>query len=223
MKYPVNFEIELKRNNYPGKFIVFEGIDASGKTTHAKDLVEKLKARGVKAIYTKEPTDGEVGQMIRKVLGYKTKVPPVSLQYLFCADRGVHQEEIISWLKKGYVIVSDRYFWSAVAYGISDLSGVVDYYLTVYSVLSFYNQFIAPDFNFFLDVEVDEAVARIKKSGKHKEIYDNRGKIVKIKDSYEKLIAKFQDEFTIIDANRPIEKVSEEILNTVYSILNTKK
>ena len=219
MKYPIKFELEFRKHKFPGTFIVFEGIDASGKTTHAKDLVEKLKARGVKAIYTKEPTDGEIGQLIRRVLGYKTKVPPVSLQYLFCADRGIHQKEIIGWLKKGYVVVSDRYFWSAVAYGISDLSGVVDYYLTVYSVLSFYNQFIAPDFNFFVDVEADEAVARIKKSGEHKEIYENREKIVKIKDSYKKIIAKFQGEFAIIDANRPIGKVSEELFTKVKNIL----
>ncbi|OGH17263.1 MAG: dTMP kinase [Candidatus Levybacteria bacterium RIFCSPHIGHO2_02_FULL_40_18] len=212
MKHKVSFELELKKHDYPGKFIVLEGIDAAGKTTHSFELVDKLKREGHKTVYTKEPTDGEIGRLIRQVLVENIKVPPVALQYLFCADRAVHQEKIISYLKKGHTVISDRYFWSAVAYGIADLSGVMDYYLTVYSVLSFYNQFISPDFTFFLDVEVDEAVRRIKKSHEHREIYDDRDKIIKIKDSYEKLINMFPEEFIVINANKPIDAVSKELL-----------
>jgi|SRR3989344_6507886 len=219
MKYNVNFDLELRKHSYPGIFIVFEGVDASGKTTHSKELVEKFEKEERSVIYTKEPTDGEIGKLIRRVLAEEQKVPPVALQYLFCADRAIHQEEIINHLEKGDIVVSDRYFWSAAAYGIADLGGTVDFYSTVYSILSFYNQFISPDYTFFLDVEVDEAVSRIEKSHKHHEIYDKKEKIEKIRDAYMKLIDKFPTEFTLIDANKPIEEVSKQLFEEVNKVL----
>ena len=138
MKYKINFELELKKHKYPGKLIAFEGSEASGKTTHAKALVERLKKEGVKAVFTKEPTSGPIAELIRKILGGEIRVAPITLQYLFCADRAEHQGEIVNWLKEDYVVVSDRYLWSAVAYGIADLDGKMDFYLTAFSVLSFY-------------------------------------------------------------------------------------
>ncbi len=219
MKHHVEFELEFKKNPYSGKFIVLEGVDASGKTTHALALVESLKSRGFKAVYTKEPTNGIIGALIRRILNYEISVPAISLQYLFCADRAVHQEEIIKYLKEGYVVVSDRYFWSAVAYGMADLNGTPDFYLTALSILSFYNQFLSPDHMFFLDVAVDRAESRILASHKHKELYDRREKLVKIDESYKLLIKKFKEEFTVIDANKPIAEVSQELFGKVEEIL----
>jgi dTMP kinase len=215
MKYPVKFDLELKDHSHPGKLIAFEGIDASGKTTHSQKLVDRLNEEGLKAIYTKEPTEGPIGQMIRKVLSREIKVTPISLQYLFCADRANHQVEIEELLSKGHIVVTDRYFWSAVAYGISDLGGSPDFYLTAFSVLSFYNRFIRPDFTFYLDINVAEAAQRISKSHKHKEIYDDKNKLSKIDESYKKLIGKFPQEFTVINANGSIDEVGEELLRQV--------
>lgn len=222
MKYSVKFELEFRKHKFPGTFIVFEGVDASGKTTQAKELVEKLKKDGHKVIYTKEPTDGIIGKLIREVLNRRIKIPSISLQYLFNADRGVHQKEIEGWLKEGYIVVSDRYFWSSVAYGMADLSRSADFYLTAFSILSFYHQFISPDYTFFLDVEVDEAVRRIEESKKRREIYEAADMLVKIDNSYEKLIEKFQNEFTIIDANKSITEVFDELFDNVKKIINNK-
>ncbi len=115
MRYPVNFSVGFKKHKSKGLLIAIEGMDGSGKTTQAQRLVEELKKKKIKAIYTKEPTDEPTGKMIRQILSGELKVPPLSLQYLFCADRGVHQVELEKLLEKGYVVVTDRYFWSAVA------------------------------------------------------------------------------------------------------------
>ena len=219
MKYPVSFELEFRRHSYPGKLIAIEGIDGSGKTTQSHELVRKLNEKGQKAIYTKEPTDHETGKLIRKVLSREVAMSPISLQYLFSADRGIHEIEIEKLLREGNIIVTDRYFWSSVAYGTADLGGEMDFYLTAFSILSSYHRFIIPDVTFFLDIPADTAYERIKESHDHKEIYDDRGKLVKIKDSYDKLIAKFRNEFTIINANKPIDKVSEELLARVSVLL----
>lgn len=218
MKYPVNFELEFQRHSYPGRLIAIEGIDGSGKTTQSHKLVEALQKNNINAIYTKEPTDHETGKLIRKVLSREVAMPPISLQYLFSADRGIHEIEIEKLLREGNVIITDRYFWSSVAYGVADLNGSIDFYVTAFSILSFYHRFIVPDITFFLDIPAETAYERIKESHDHKEIYDNRGKLVKIKDSYDKLIGRFKEEFTLVDGARSVEEISKELFEKVGAI-----
>jgi len=215
MRYPVNFSVSFKKHKSPGLLIAIEGMDGSGKTTQAQRIVEELKKKKIKAIYTKEPTDEPTGKMIRQILSGEIKVPPLSLQYLFCADRGVHQVEIEKLLSKGYVIVTDRYFWSAVAYGISDLDGKPDYYMAAFSILSMYNQFLSPDYTFYLDVSVNEAYKRIKKSAKHGEIYDKKDKLIKIQKGYEVLIEKYKTEFTRVNGEREVEVLLDDLVKRI--------
>lgn len=216
MKYHIEFDIEFKKNKLKGKFIALEGIDGSGKTTQAATIVKLLKKKGYRAIYTKEPTSGLIGRLIREqILSGKVKVPPVAIQYLMSADRAVHQEEIEKELRKGTIVITDRYFWSAVCYGIADLPGEVNYYITALSVLSPYNRFLCPDTTFFLDIPIKTALNRIGGSLKHKEIYDNKEKLIKIKKAYDLLKEKFSKEFTIINADKSIDEVTSDLLKKI--------
>ena len=223
MRYPISYSISFKKNKLPGILIALEGIDGSGKTTQAQELVKRLKKEKHKVIYTKEPTDEPTGKLIRQVLSGEIKVPPLSLQYLFSADRGVHQLELEKYLSKGYIVITDRYFWSAVAYGISDLQGEPDYYMAAFSILSMYHQFMAPNFTFFLDVSVDEAFKRISKSSKHSEIYDKKDKLVKIKNAYDLLIKKFEKEFVVVNGENDIDKVQEDLIAEVIDVVKKNK
>lgn len=229
MKYPIKFELSFRTHNYPGKLIALEGIDGSGKTTQAQKLVAKLQNKGIGAVYTKEPTDGEIGKLIRRILVGEKKFEPVSFQYLFSADRVEHQEEILALLKKGETVVSDRYFWSSVPYGATDRG--IDFksrdeseiLLVCYSILSLYHQFIAPDKTIYLNTAPATAIERLRVVRHIPDIYERREKLEKIAAGYDWLIKKFPSEFVLINGNQLEEKVTAEILNTVYSILNTKK
>ena len=215
-KYLVSYQLEFLENQYPGKFIALEGIDGSGKTTQAHLVAERLNKIGKKVIFTKEPTDEETGQLVRKVLSGKVKIPPIALQYLFSADRTIHQEQIISLLKKGNIVFTDRYFWTGVAYAMADIRNAsVDLYLSSFSVLSHYHRFIVPDIAFYLDVRPDEAFRRIKNSKKHNDIYDRKEKLNLIYKSYTDLINRFDDLFTIINGEQTEEKVTQEILSKI--------
>lgn len=219
MKYSVNYEIEFRKHNYPGKFIAIEGIDGSGKTTQAQLLCSQLAKKGKTVYCTKEPTDLPTGKMIRDVLAGKVKMTAVGLQYLFNADRAEHQEIIIDHLKEGNVVVTDRYFWSSVAYAIADLEKVDDYYLTVFSLLSFYNRFLIPDMTFYLQINPKTAVERIQMMGKKKEIYENLEKLEKIQRGYKFLMEKFPEEFVIVDGSKSTEIVAEQIADKLLRIL----
>jgi dTMP kinase len=218
VKHTVSFELEFRKHNYPGKLIVFEGIDGSGKTTQAKILENMLEERNIKTFFTKNPTDHTIGRLIREVLAGREKIPAQARQYLFCADRVVQEKEIIAALKKGHIVISDRYFWSSVAYGMADIGKIDERLLTAYSILSFYKQFILPDLTIFLDVDVAAAVKRFSQK-ERKEIYEKKSFLEKVKKNYDYLLTKFPDEFCVINSGRALGAVSRDIFNKVEPVL----
>jgi len=224
MKYHVTFDLDFKRNNYSGKFIVLEGIEASGKTTQVKRLGEML-SKTQTVFTTKNPTDNEIGTYIRNEIltGNQKHIPPVSYQYLFAADRVIQQFDLIEKLKKGETVVSDRYFWSSVAYGIADREGTdfenwEEVSVTALSLLSMYYQFILPDLSIYLDVSLEESLRRISGSAKHTEIYDNLRMNIKIKKGYEWLLRTFPNEITLLNGEKPLDEITAKIVELVGKI-----
>jgi len=220
-KYHLDFDIEFKTHDFPGILVALEGIDGSGKTTQAHKLVAHLEKQGKRAIYTKEPTDTPTGKLIRLVLAGEVKMPPIALQYLLSADRAVHQIAIENYLKEGFYVVTDRYFWSAVAYGMADLEKEGDHLLIAFSILSQYHQFILPDVTFYLEVSPEVAMKRIDNMGKENEIYERGEKLTKIVKGYVWLIEKFPEKFVMIQDDRGVEEITEEILGKVLSMMKS--
>lgn len=215
MMYHVSFDIDFKRNTYPGTLIALEGIDGSGKTTQVKRLVHILKQQGQKVFITANPTTGILGRMIRKVLNDQLKLSPVTFQYLYSADRQLQQEKIIPHLEKGEIVITHRYFWSAVAYGLSDKKGKYsnrDMIMAAHCILSWYHQHILPDCTFYLQISTDTAIHRLSSMQKQKDIYERKHSFAKIIAGYDWLLKTFPKEIIIIDAKKPVEKVTEEIM-----------
>ena len=100
-----------------GLFIVFEGIDGTGKTTQLHLLAEKLRQRGYAVVSTREPTEGVYGQKIRELFVDRGAASPERELELFIADREQHVKETIEpALADGCIVLSDRYYLSTVAY-----------------------------------------------------------------------------------------------------------
>lgn len=222
MNYHVEFDLELKKNNYGGLYIVLEGIDGSGKTTQVENLYEYFESQGKEIVKTKEPTrEGSIGELVHQILQKKVDIPRVALQYLFAADRQVHLEtKVIPALKEGKVVISDRCFWSSLSYGLSDMDEkeIKDIDLVIYSLLSLYHQFLVPDFTLYLDISVKEAMDRISKEAKVKEIYEKREALEKVYEGYQWLLKKFPEEFAIIDGGKDAEEVKEEIIRKIKKV-----
>lgn len=101
-----------------GQFIVFEGPDGSGTTRQCAFLVDKLRKSQKNVLLTAEPTESAIGQEVRGMLLRDTMPSPDAIQLLFCADRANHVSTVIDpALKKGQIIVSDRYALSTIVYG----------------------------------------------------------------------------------------------------------
>jgi dTMP kinase len=101
-----------------GVLLALEGIDGSGKTTQAHLLAEALRQRGVKVLLTREPTSGPAGQRLRRYLaGPSRHLSPSEELALFLDDRRDHVARVIRpALTTGQVIITDRYYYSSVAY-----------------------------------------------------------------------------------------------------------
>lgn len=222
MQYNVNFDIELKKNPYSGLYIALEGIDGSGKTTQVEELSKYFESQGKEVFKTHEPRrEGAVGKLVHDVLQESVDVPAVSLQYLFAADRAIHQvQRVIPALESGKVVISDRTFWSSVPYGLldkylSEKEENVDQLLAALSILSMYHEFIAPDIAIILDVSVETAGNRLAGLDRKAEIYEKKDKLLKIKEGYDLLLQKFPEQLVKVDAEKSVENVTSEILDVV--------
>jgi dTMP kinase len=226
MKYPVNFEIELSKNTFGGLYIALEGIDGCGKTTQIEQLAEYFRTQGKEVVLTREPRKkGIIGDLVQKVLTGEEKLPSVSIQYLFSADRAAnHHDVVLPSLKEGKVVITDRCFWSAIVYGILDRTGGnydksdADLLLMTQSILSMYHQFTVPDFTFYLKIPLEESLRRLKTKKDVKEIYEEDDKLAKVLTGYEYLKGRFPDAITEINGNQEIEKVTKDMIKIVSSI-----
>jgi len=134
-------------------FIVFEGIDGSGKTTQAKMLAGRLAKAGVPVLLTAEPSDSPAGLDIKSM---KTRPAAEEEARLFTEDRRHHVEHVIKpALKEGRTVVCDRYIYSSVAYQGARC-------IDPQAIISANSEFAPPaDITFLLEIPVEAALARI--------------------------------------------------------------
>lgn len=101
-----------------GCLIALEGVDGAGKTTQAMSLAAILARFGRRVLFTREPTFGPAGLRLRAYLsGGQRHLTPVEELALFQSDRREHVEKTIQpALKQGWVVITDRYYYSSAAY-----------------------------------------------------------------------------------------------------------
>lgn len=184
-------------------FIAFEGIDGSGKSTHAKLLYESLRLKN-KAFLTKEPTNGIIGRSLQELL-HRNDLSPMAMQMLFAADREEHvSKTILPKLNEGYHVITDRYILSASAYGMA--AGLSRERLEGLSY-----GLPRPTFTFIMDISAEKAYKRLQESNKVLSIYENLGFLGRARTAYADL-ANGSDNYFLIDSGRDVDKVSKEIL-----------
>ncbi|MDO5860567.1 dTMP kinase [Methanobrevibacter sp.] len=183
-------------------YIVFEGIDGAGKTTQIQLLKEWLEDNGFRVETLVEPTDSEVGKLIRRILQRQdatTDVVQKTLGLLFAADRMLIMDELSDESK---IIISDRSFISSLAYQEpADWIEVLNRYAK------------KPDLLILLDLDVKKSVART--SGE--DTFENEEFLTKVKDNYLNLVKNYEHQ--IIDANNGVNKVSSDIKKAVAPYL----
>jgi dTMP kinase len=192
-----------------GVFICIEGLDASGKTTHAHQLVRNLQRKEFDAVYTTEPSRGEIGSFIRTYILQRSKrVPSVVETLLFAVDRVDHVEkEIKPALENGKIVISDRYVYSSLAY--QGAAGLDLKWIEEINRLA-----LPPDLAIYIDVPPEVVVKRIRRK---KSVMERLETQRRVREVYMKFVK--NGKLVPVDGNRIKDEVAKDILTVVLDFL----
>lgn len=203
-----------------GKFIVFEGIDGSGKSTQIELLKKRLEDAGVPVYLTREPTDGPYGSMLHTIMTGRLEACPETIAAMYVADRMDHIKNsyngMLKKLEEGYTVISDRYYLSSYAYQGAHMP--MEYVIMANSVCA---EALRPDLHLFLDLEPEVSFARISKNRTDFEIYEKLDNLKNTRDKYYEAFdrVKESENIAVISADQTVEELSEAIWEQVAPVM----
>ena len=202
-------------------FIVFDGMDGTGKTTQMRLLSERLNALGIETVLTAEPSTSPDGQALRRALSGKEPANNSRLATLFLLDRIGHNAEIEGWMTEGKTVISDRYYYASMAYqGQGEQFGwVADMNLHCPHIRR-------PDGAILLDMNPEDSMARIRagRTADELEIYETVAQQEKIRARFARVTEYLKDRDLIITVNAAgtIEEVADRVWAAYETIRRAK-
>ena len=165
-----------------GKFIVFEGIDASGKSTQIRMLEEYLKSKGVPVYITREPTDSPFGALAHQCMTGRIQSDEKAIAAIMAADRLDHiynkTNGLLDKINAGVTVISDRYYFSSYAYQGAHLD--MDWVIELNRLSA---EALRPDVNIFIDIDAQTSMQRLQGRG-DLERYEKLDKQLKVREQY---------------------------------------
>jgi dTMP kinase len=195
-----------------GLFVVFEGIDASGKSTQARRVAELRDAH-----FTFEPGDTPLGVDLRRwVLDASTPMTPITEALLMLADRSHHVRTVIEpTLEHGGSIVSDRYFASTLAYqgygrgvDLARLEAATE--LAIGSCL--------PDMTILIDTPPEVANDRREPDARDRFESADLAFHQRVREGYLEIAQKWEGRWCVIDGSKSEEEVADAVDDRLTSL-----
>src|SRR5690242_8955998 len=214
----------------PGTFITFEGIDGSGKSTQLRLLNNFLRTAGCTALLTREPGGTKLGLRLREaLLDANDEVDPLTELLVFAADRAQHVRRVLlPALKKGAVVISDRYADATVAYqgagrGFSPQ--------LISQIVQLATDGLKPDLTLLFDVSIQDALARTARRSTGKS--SSRGERdrldiedaefhARVRDAYLRIAAAEPERVKVIDTSGPVERTHQRVKSVILSFLEAR-
>jgi dTMP kinase len=198
-------------SGYPGLLVAFEGIDNAGKTTQVQHVADWVKSQGRSTLISREMRTG-IGQCFRAEFE-AGKLSPRVKALLFAADRYHRLEtEIMPALEQGTVVLADRWALSSLVYRSIEGQGV--------ALAEFVNKDATPpDVTFLIDVDSKLAYHRGQIANRHSPYTaDFLGLAQK---RYLEMVE--QEKLIVVDGSRPVEQVTESIIEHLAPLLEELK
>lgn len=198
-------------------FITFEGLDFSGKSTQAKLLHEWLKSKKIRSVLLREPGGTKISEKIRAILLDKEHLEMIPLTefLLFSASRAQLVNEIIKPnIKKGVVVICDRYYDSSSAY--QGYGGKVDS-KKISSVNDFATGGLIPDITFLIDISPANAFKRAVNRENAKDRMENKNTAFynKVYKGFKSIAKQNKKRFVVIDGTKSVEEINATITKLV--------
>lgn len=211
-----------------GLFLTFEGTEGSGKTTQMHLLVQQLRAEGYTVTENQEPGATAIGKEIRRILldpAHSEMAPMTELLLMFASRTQAAAEIIVPALKRGEIIVSDRFTDSTLAYqgearGLSFDTVLQAHRLALNALL--------PDLTICIDIDIPTGLARAHRRNQGSRAAKNEARIdqqsldfhLRVGEGYRKIAAAEPERFRLVNgAGNPAE-VAERVWREVGPILS---
>ena len=203
-------------NKFSGRFIVLDGPDGCGKSTHSKLLIQWLKEKGVSAAGFRDPGDTDIGEKIRQILlspEHNAMDTRTELLLYMAARAQLWAEKIAPALEENKCVVLDRWLSSTCAYqGFAGGFGMEK----VIKIATDCLERVWPDLTIILDVDLQTASGRLNRQLDRME---QKG------DSYHQRVregflqmAKQNENFLLVDAADDVETVHRKILQVISEV-----
>jgi dTMP kinase len=205
-------------------FICFEGVEGSGKSTQAKLLYKFIKKKITKkVILTREPGGTLFSEKIRNLmLDKKTNISPLTEFFLLMAARNEHiTSKINFYLKKNFIIICDRFFYSTLAYQ-HYLEGMDKKF--IFSIQKKIFNKVHPDITFLIDLNKKESKVRINKRAKKTNRFDKLSSyhFNKIRNGFIKISNMYKNKIVLIKGSKSLNEIQNEINTKTLKILNAR-
>jgi dTMP kinase len=205
----------------PGIFIAFEGLTSAGKKTQIKLLVDRLREMGKEVVTISFPSyETEIGKLIKSWLSKSLPLSPETASILYAADRMQYQERIREWLRKNWIVITDRYCYSNITY--QSALGLSKQWL-----IDIERPIIKPDIVFLLNIPEETASDRGTKQISLQEFLKTREE--KPTETLQEKVRKgflelannppYDEKWYVIDGTKPVEEVHAEIWSIVQKEL----
>ena len=205
-------------------FICFEGVEGSGKSTQAKLLYKFIKKNITKnVILTREPGGTLFSEKIRNlILDKKTNISTLTEFFLLMAARNEHIiSKINFYLKKNFIIICDRFFYSTLAYQhyLEDMDKKF-----IFNIQKKIYKKIHPDLTFLIDLNYEESKIRISNRSKKTNRFDKLSSyhFNKIRNGFIKISKKYKNKIVLIKGSRSPIEIQNEINKKTLKILNAR-
>ncbi len=185
-------------------YIIFEGIDTSGKSTQ----IELIKTQNQNIITTKEPGNTELGTILRELVLHHENMSKRAEMFLFLADRAEHFEKVIK-PNQDKIIISDRGFISGLAYAMANDESLDFNFLLSLNRYAL-NDTMPEKIVFF---KMSEELLKQRINDKSHDSIEQRGVhyLLKVQDKMQEIIQKLQIDCLYIDASRSKNDINEQI------------
>ena len=205
-------------------FICFEGVEGSGKSTQAKLLYKFIKKNITKnVILTREPGGTLFSEKIRNlILDKKTNISTLTEFFLLMAARNEHIiSKINFYLKKNFIIICDRFFYSTLAYQhyLEDMDKKF-----IFNIQKKIYKKIHPDITFLIDLNNKESKIRISNRSKKTNKFDKLSSyhFNKIRNGFIKISKAYKNKIVLIQGSRSLIEIQNEINKKTLKILNAR-
>ena len=209
-------------------FITIEGCEGAGKTSAIQIIQQFFTKHNILSLTTREPGGTQFGLTLRSLLlsKYTEPIPPYAELFLYLADRNYHVHSVIKpALEKGYVVVCDRFIDSTLAYQGYARGLPLD---TIEKLNAIAVEGVLPDYTFFLDVDPYIGLERAKQRSLIDSVSREESRFENEEITFHqtlshayKLIAKNNKRFITINANSSTQRVEEEIIFHLHTIIAT--